>query len=201
MSATETRYGTAARSLRDELMLNAVGDLLADRAWARISMADVAAQAGVSRQTVYNAFGSREEIARAYVRREADVFLSAVEAMLQQNREEPAAAIEPAIEVFLAAAETHPLLRAVSTVDGDELLALITARNAPLVGEFGTRLSGSIQGIWTDVSADDADVLADTIVRLAISHAVLPAATTKRTARVIAQVLSPFVERALARGR
>ncbi|MEK8172529.1 TetR/AcrR family transcriptional regulator [Streptomyces sp. M19] len=45
-------------------------------------MVDVAAAAGVSRQTLYNEFGSKEGLARALVRREADAYLSGVEEAL-----------------------------------------------------------------------------------------------------------------------
>ncbi len=39
-------------------------------------MVDVAAAAGVSRQTLYNEFGSKDGLARALVRREADGYLA-----------------------------------------------------------------------------------------------------------------------------
>ena len=42
-------------------------------------MVDVAAAAGVSRQTLYNEFGSKEGLARALVRREADGYLAGVD--------------------------------------------------------------------------------------------------------------------------
>ncbi len=45
-------------------------------------MVDVAATAGVSRQTLYNEFGSKEGLARALVRREADGYLAGVERAL-----------------------------------------------------------------------------------------------------------------------
>ena len=43
-------------------------------------MADVARAAGVSRQTLYNEFGAAAELAQAFVLREADLFLDAVQA-------------------------------------------------------------------------------------------------------------------------
>jgi AcrR family transcriptional regulator len=45
-------------------------------------MVDVAAMAGVSRQTLYNEFGSKEGLARALVRREADGYLAGVDRAL-----------------------------------------------------------------------------------------------------------------------
>jgi AcrR family transcriptional regulator len=45
-------------------------------------MVDVAATAGVSRQTLYNEFGSKDGLARALVRREADAYLAGVDGAL-----------------------------------------------------------------------------------------------------------------------
>ena len=42
-------------------------------------MAEVARAAGVSRQTLYKEFGTRQEFAQAFVLREADRFLGDVE--------------------------------------------------------------------------------------------------------------------------
>ena len=53
-------------------------------------MADIAVAAGVSRQTLYKEFGSREEFAQVLVMREAESFLDAVE------RAVPAAPRQPA---------------------------------------------------------------------------------------------------------
>ena len=48
-------------------------------------MVEVAAAAGVSRQTLYNEFGSKDGLARALVRREADGYLAGVERALPRR--------------------------------------------------------------------------------------------------------------------
>ncbi|EGX56920.1 TetR family transcriptional regulator [Streptomyces zinciresistens K42] len=65
-----------------ESLLDAAYAALARRPWPTVRMVDVAAAAGVSRQTLYNEFGSKEGLARALVRREADGYLSGVERAL-----------------------------------------------------------------------------------------------------------------------
>ncbi|MFI8229265.1 TetR/AcrR family transcriptional regulator [Streptomyces sp. NPDC085900] len=65
-----------------ESLLDAAYSALARRPWSAVRMVDVAAAAGVSRQTLYNEFGSKEGLARALVRREADGFLAGVERAL-----------------------------------------------------------------------------------------------------------------------
>ena len=80
-------YAVAARALLRDSLLDAAGTLLRDRSWGEVTMAEVARAAGVSRQTLYNEFGSRPEFAQAYVLREADRFIAAVE--LDDQRERP----------------------------------------------------------------------------------------------------------------
>ena len=54
----------AARELLRSTLLDAARAELASRRWTEITMADIARAAGVSRQTLYKEFGSREEFAQ-----------------------------------------------------------------------------------------------------------------------------------------
>ncbi len=161
-------------------------------------MADVAERSGISRQSIYNTFGTREGIAQAYVMREATSFLEAVEARIAIGQESPLDALAAALELFLAAAETHPLVRAISASDeGDELLALVTTRGGPVLSHLTERLAALIETTWPGVQADSARVAGDTLVRLAISHAALPGGSPAETATQMTEILGPFIEREL----
>lgn len=70
---------------RDSL-LDAASAALGDRPWTAIRMVEVAAAAGVSRQTLYNEFRSKEGLARALVRREGDSYLAGVDRALALAR-------------------------------------------------------------------------------------------------------------------
>ena len=88
--AATTALPVAARELLRTSLLDAAREELRQRRWADVTMADVAATAGVSRQTLYKEFGSREEFAQALVLREADNLLDAVEqAMTTGGRSPP----------------------------------------------------------------------------------------------------------------
>ncbi|MFI2778614.1 TetR/AcrR family transcriptional regulator [Streptomyces sp. ALB3] len=54
--------------------------------WAAVRRADVAAGAGVSRQTLYNQFGGKDGLGRALVRRAADDCLAGVAQALDTHR-------------------------------------------------------------------------------------------------------------------
>ncbi|PJN09002.1 TetR family transcriptional regulator [Streptomyces sp. CB01635] len=92
-----------------ESLLDAAGTALAGRPWPLVRMIDVAAVAGVSRQTLYNEFGSKDGLARALVRREADAYLAGVDRALKE------AGIEAVAEWTVTAAGSSALVRAVLT--------------------------------------------------------------------------------------
>ncbi|NBE56923.1 TetR/AcrR family transcriptional regulator, partial [Streptomyces boluensis] len=68
-----------------ESLLDAACTALARRAWSAVRMVDVAAAAGVSRQTLYNEFGSKDGLARSLVRRETDTYLAGADRALREG--------------------------------------------------------------------------------------------------------------------
>ena len=70
--------------LRD-LVLDAMRDLLLTKDWSSITLADVAKAAGISRQTIYNEFGSRQGLAQGYALRLADRLVDAVGDAIETN--------------------------------------------------------------------------------------------------------------------
>jgi AcrR family transcriptional regulator len=192
------RYADLARGLLHDRVLEAVGHLLNDRPWSKVSMAAVAEHVGVSRQTVYNTFGSRHELAQAYVEREADRFLAGVDVAVRENSAEPCEALAAALEIFLGAAGRHPLVRAITSSDGGhELLPLVTTQGGPLIERVTDHLTELLVQTWARLAPGDAAPIADALVRLAISYAALPAGDPARTAQTIARLLAPSVDRLL----
>lgn len=184
-----------SRSQVRDQALDAVGTLLAGSAWSDVPMAKVAETAGVSRQTLYNEFGGRPELAQAYVMREVDAFVAAVEAVATPHVDDPRAALAAAFDLFLTAAATHPLISQVAAGTGDDLLPLL---NDAAVVERGTaRLAGFFHEHWS-IEDDDAWLVAESVVRLAISHATVPSGPAPLTAQAVARLLGPFVEELLA---
>ncbi|MFD3484382.1 TetR/AcrR family transcriptional regulator [Streptomyces sp. NPDC058665] len=97
-----------------EALLNAALSALTDQSWSAVRMVDVASAAGVSRQTLYNEFGSKDGLARALVRREADLYLHGVERLLTEPAD-PVDRLVSVAEWTVAEARSRPLLRALLT--------------------------------------------------------------------------------------
>ena len=191
-------YAVAARQLLRDTLFDAARDQLQHSAWADITMADVARTAGVSRQTLYKEFGTRNEFSAAFVIREGERFLDAVEQAVREHLDDPRAAVAGALEVFLALAAEDPLMRMVLSDDGTGgMLPLVTTQSMPVVTWAAQRLSAVIQEGWPQASAADAQLLSEALVRLAISYVTVPAGSPEATADAAARLLGPFIERAL----
>jgi len=113
-----TSYRGAVRQLLRDRLLDAGREELRGRAWAQVTMADIAAAGGVSRQTLYNEFGTRDEFGQALVIRESSRLLDAVEQTIAEHADDPIAALTAALECFLTIATSDPFVRLLL---GDEI--------------------------------------------------------------------------------
>ena len=190
-------YALAARELLRDTLLDAALHQLAERPWAEVTMAHIAAGAGVSRQTLYNEFGSRDEFAQALILREAARFSDAIEQVLNAHRDDPQKALGAAAELFLTAANRNALVRAVASGGADEMLALVTTQGRPVVEFASERLADAIHERWPEAGRPACELLAENLVRLAISHVALPSGTPEETADAISRLLGPYVEKVL----
>lgn len=195
-----TPYPEAARKLLRETLLAAGRDEVQRRAWSEITMAEIAAAAGVSRQTLYKEFGSRDEFAQALVIHEGERFLDAVDAAVREHLDDPRAAVGAALETFLRTAGEDPLVRILLSDDGSAgLLPFVTTQGMPVVHWATARLTTTIEEGWPQAPSRKARLLAETLVRLAISHVTAPGEAPGTTAAQTGELLGPFIDEALGR--
>jgi AcrR family transcriptional regulator len=193
--AVEAAYRDAVRQLLRDRLLDAVRGLLQDRSWGQVTMADAASATGVSRQTLYNEFGTRDELGQALVIRESGRFLDAVEEAIDAHADDPLDAIREALQRFLTIATTDPFVRLLLADDGRSgLLPLVTTQSVPVLDWAGERLAAAITAHWPAASQADVRAGADALVRLAISHAIAPRGTPEQAAATITELLAPSIK-------
>lgn len=167
---------------RDSLLKAALAAVDA-HPWTEVRMVDVAAVAGVSRQTLYNEFGSKDGLAHALVRYECDGYLAGVEHVLDVARRhgaDPAGRLAAATAWTLRAARRSPLVRAALTGCHGERLPEGTGR-----GELGVRLRElAARGL-----REEADFVCEAAVRLAVSYVMMPAASDEDACASVARLV------------
>jgi AcrR family transcriptional regulator len=195
-SAPRVPYPAAARTLLHDTVITAVDDLVRERGWSATTMSDVAAAAGVSRQTLYNEFGSRPALVEAYVAREIETLVGQVTETVRANADDAHVALRTAFALFLKLASDEPVVQIiVSHAEDGELHRLLTGLGQTLASE---RVAHLIPEVWPQVSADDGRLLAESLVRLAISHALLPGDDPALIAQGVGRMFAPFVDQLLA---
>jgi len=161
-------------------------------------MADIASGAGVSRQTLYNEFGNRNEFGFALVIHVAERFMDGVEEAVLAHRDDPRAAVTAALELFLRTAGEDPLIRILLSDDGTGgMLPFVTTQGLPVVQWATARLTSVIEEGWPEAPEDHVKTLAESLVRLAISYVTTPGGSAEETAKAVAELLGPFIDMAL----
>ena len=189
-------YPEASRALLRDTVLDAMREELLAQDWSAVTLSDVARSAGVSRQTIYNEFGSRQGLAQAYAMRLADRLVGAVSGAIETNAGDVYAAFLQGFRAFFSESAADPLV--ISLLSGDakpDLLQLITTDSGPIITHCSTRLTESFISSWVGTTDEDAGVLARAIVRLAMSYVSMPPEADHDVAADLARLMTPFAER------
>lgn len=189
-------YAEASRALLRDSVLDAMRDLLLTRDWSAVTLSDVARAAGISRQTIYNEFGSRQGLAQGYGLRLADRLVDAVNAALQAHVGDIYAAFLQGFRDLFTELSADPLVISLLTgVAKPDLLQIITTGSAPIITRASERLTTALTHSWVATSDEDAGVLARAIVRLALSYVSMPPEADHDVAADLARLMTPFAER------
>jgi AcrR family transcriptional regulator len=194
---TAEPFREAVRSMLRDRLLDAAAQAFSEEGWRRLTMVRVADRAGVSRQTVYNEFGNKQQLAEQLVMRELDTFLDIVRQRVSAETEF-VPAVRSAIHGALEAAENNALLRSVlesgHTGDTDLLpfifqsQGIIDRATSSLVDLVTTRFRA------LELPAEHLAVALESVVRLVLSHITQPSRTPDETADALAFMVGAVVD-------
>jgi AcrR family transcriptional regulator len=182
-------------------LLDAAGRVFARRGVLAVTVADVAAEAGCARGTVYRYFADREQLRRAFVDRESERVWAQVTDRIAMVTE-PRRALVEGVLAAVAAVRDDPVLAAWFTgsaaVAAGELslqAGVIRDRTERWVRHLVRRARAA----GASPTAADAAVATDAVVRVIVSLLTVPAtgataaAASARERRLVEAVLVPAV--------
>ncbi|SHK75042.1 TetR/AcrR family transcriptional regulator [Actinacidiphila paucisporea] len=187
-------------TVRDALM-DAAFAALGERPWQAVRMAEVAAAAGVSRQTLYNEFSSKDGLARALARRERDGFLAGVDRALAAARHSGADAGEcfaAAAGWTLRSARRSPLIRSALTesppprppfAEDPERSGSPPAVGPHLVDAVHARTVRALVRGYPRLRPEDVGWACEAALRLTLSYVIAPAADEQESCLRVAQLI------------
>ncbi|WP_370291230.1 TetR family transcriptional regulator [Nocardioides sp.] len=180
----------ATSSLHDRLVDAAVR-LTTTSGWAKVTMARLADDVGVSRQTVYNEIGTKADLASAMILRELDNFLAGVTRSFDENPGDLVAAIRDSARRVLKYAQDNALLHAVvsATHGADtELLPLLTTHSESLLEGAKQVVAARVAEYDVSLPPERLEASIDMVVRLVLSHIMQPSGEPARTGDDIAWI-------------
>jgi AcrR family transcriptional regulator len=136
-------------------------------------MGDVATRAGVSRQTLYRHFQTKDTLAAVLALREQDAFLEEFREAFRSGETIPEC-VRAAVTAGLKRAESHPLLRQVIEEPESGLLPYVTTRALPLMSRGKQQAVELVIEKDPQVSPDTAELLADVLTRAVFSYTLTP---------------------------
>jgi AcrR family transcriptional regulator len=185
-----TAVSTRPLTMR-ERVIDAAVVLTSEVGWSAVTMARLAEEVGVSRQTVYNEIGSKPRLAEAMILRELDRFLGVVSVAFDEHPTDLVDAIGAASEQVLVNAQDNRLLHAVvsATHGADtELLPLLTTHAESLLAAAKTVVAARVEPYDVALAPDRLDAAIDVVVRVVLSHVMQPSGTPAATAADIAWI-------------
>ncbi|ASR02801.1 TetR family transcriptional regulator [Gordonia rubripertincta] len=198
MTRNHTQDGKSP--LRDSL-LDALHDLLTERDWSAVRMSDVAAATTVSRQTVYNEFGSRYGLAQGYAVRLANRFAGHVADSLADHVDDVTGALRTAFTEYFTGVATDPLIASLLSGEAKpDLMKLITTDVAPIIATASDRLAQAFrESTWLSMPDSDTERISRAITRMALSYVAMPPEGDRDVAADLAEIISPAIEAARSR--
>jgi AcrR family transcriptional regulator len=175
--------------VQQERILRAAVEAASLHGISRLSVADVAKRAGLSRPTVYKRFPSKAALVTAAVRHEATAIVEAVRRVVD-DIDDPAAALEAGILAALRLVREHPLLDRIVRTEPEMLVPLLTVDDSvvmPAIRRPVEQMVGSKLPLLDDVARRR---LADVLSRLVVSYAL---SAPDDPPEVVAELLASLV--------
>ncbi|HBX76235.1 MAG TPA: hypothetical protein DEG43_01175 [Acidimicrobiaceae bacterium] len=178
-----------------ERLLNAALEVAADYGLTRLSVGDVAKRAGLSRQTLYKHFATREDLIRHTVVRETGRIVERVIEAASES-EIPEVSLELAILEALHQVRRHPLLDRLVATEPEALLPLLIDGDRSAISAVHSIAVALISTKRPEATEQQWDAAADLLSRLLVSYAIRPPSqSSAETARYVsAAVLGSFSE-------
>jgi AcrR family transcriptional regulator len=178
--------------VRDRL-LDAAQAMIEDTGWSSVTMARIGEQAGVSRQTVYNEFGTKHGLAEQLAMRELQRFLGVVQ---ERMAAETALVdgIRAACEGVLLMGEQSLLVRTIVGSIPEEhdtdFLQILTTESGEIVEAAVMVVKQCVVELYPPVPLTDAEleVAVEVVVRLVLSAITRPSKPPAEAAADIAWI-------------
>lgn len=188
-------FHAEVRALLEDRVLDATAQVIVTEGWAAVTMARIADQVGISRQSLYKHVGSRQALGEAVISRETDRFLSGIAECMAQHAEDPVAGLSAGTAHALCTGADNALLKAILAAGNGaevDLLALLAARPEPVLQRAISTMLDQARRHYKSLSLpeDQLASLVEVVARLTLSHLLQPTSSVERAVTQVRNVVS-----------
>ncbi|MCW2830320.1 MAG: TetR family transcriptional regulator [Aeromicrobium sp.] len=176
-------------------LLDAAQSVIEETGWSTVTMAGIGARAGVSRQTVYNEFGTKHGLAEQLALRELQRFLAVVQDRMA-GETEIVGGIRAACEGVLLLGEESLLVRSIVGAAPDQhdtdFLTILTTESGEIVEAAVAVVRQCVVDLYPPTPFSEAElvVAVEIVVRLVLSAITRPSKPPHEAAADIAWVVA-----------
>lgn len=180
--AAPTRFQGRVHELLRSSVLDAAWEATVADDWSAVRIADIAERVGVSRQTIYNEFGNKGDLAMAVFQRELVRIGESVTAQVAEAASFRDA-VRNAIVWMLDDADSHPLLARVIAAaragEPESLLPILTVRADLTIDPLRDVFARAFHERWSGGDFEAACRVAEMVIRQCLSWIVMPSDMTR----------------------
>ncbi|WP_166658002.1 TetR family transcriptional regulator [Actinokineospora alba] len=187
--AVIVRVSVESQTMQDRI-LDAAEQIANAVGIRKLRVDQVATDAGVSRQSVYNAFGDKAGLAQALCVRSFARVLDGCEPVVVACGSDPTDALAEAVRHVLLDAMRRPLLRL--ALRGDEersVVPLLAVQAGPLVVYVRERIHGLVAALWPRLGGDRVELVAELVTRLMLINLICPTESPDDAVRTMAGIV------------
>ncbi|SIS15143.1 TetR/AcrR family transcriptional regulator [Williamsia sterculiae] len=194
MSRDEAFVGRANSLLKD-MVVDVTLDLVRTAGWANLRMNAIAERVGVSKPTLYKHFSSKDQLAKVYLDREVDIMIEVAQAAIDRHPDNPERALREGLRSVLVELAKNPVITAVLASDRATaaLLPVVTTNGERMISRAASEFVPIVRKAMPGITDADAHAYADTMVRVLVSHAILPTRSVDHSADLILRVAIPVL--------
>jgi AcrR family transcriptional regulator len=168
---TDTAAAAAEITDLDRTILDTARSIFETYGVRRANIEDVAARAGVSRSTIYRRFPSKDDLFEHVVRREAELFFTALDQATTGCN--PQEAVIEAFALGVRLVQDSPLYSRIAESE-PELFGMFSRSHVFPIGQFADGIARTLRRCGADIDEPDLANVADILLRVAVGIIVFP---------------------------
>lgn len=178
---------------RSRQIIEAARRTMADFGVRRVTVGDVATAAGLSRQTLYEYFPSKQALVQAALMAGATDVVARGRSAADEAGGSPQQRLATLIRLAMGFFATSPLWA--TTAKRAELAGFVALEGGVFLGAGTAELAATLTGWWPHVEKDRVARAADSLARLLVSHGLAPEGSDgERAASELAQLVATGLE-------